>query len=117
MNSSIISQSINQVQPALLLHVHEDGQLPSEEKVSRPSGISYLFNCSTSMSGAIVNNRLPSISLLQLLTLLLHRQHLVDAGLMRDDELKVLQDLDTKVSRRRLICSLNTLLLIANQPE
>ena len=24
-------------------------------------------------------------------------QHLVDAGLMRDDELKVLQDLDTKV--------------------
>ena len=31
---------------------------------------------------------------------------------MRDDELKVLQDLDTKVSRRRLICSLQTLLLL-----
>ena len=53
-----------------------------------------------------------AISLLQLLTLLLHRQHLVDAGLMRDDELKVLQDLDTKVFRRRLICSLKTLLLL-----
>ena len=95
MNSSIISQSINQVQPALLLHVYEDGQLPSEEKVSRPSGISCLFNCSISTSVAIVNNHLPSIS--QLLKLLLHRQHLVDAGLMRDDELKVFQDLDTKV--------------------
>jgi hypothetical protein len=28
-------------------------------------------------------------------------QHLVDAGLMRDDELKVLQDLDTKVSANK----------------
>ena len=59
--SEVDAAEHREVQPALLLHVHEDGQLPSEEKVSRPSGISYLFNCSTSMSGAIVNNRLPSI--------------------------------------------------------
>ena len=30
-----------EVQPALLLHVHEDGQLQGEEEVSRPPGINF----------------------------------------------------------------------------
>ena len=34
-----------EVQPALLLHVHEDRQLQGEEEVSRPPGISLPFPC------------------------------------------------------------------------
>ena len=64
-----------EVQSALLLHVHEDRQLSSEEEVSRS----------------------PGDILIKLVVLYSQTQHLVDAGLMRDDELKVLQDLDTKV--------------------
>ena len=64
-----------EVQPALLLHVHEDRQLSSEEEVSGSAGN----------------------FLIKLVVLYSQIQHLVDAGLMRDDELKVLQDLDTKV--------------------
>ena len=67
-----------EVQPALLLHVHEDRQLSSEEEVSRS----------------------PGDILIKLVVLYSQTQHLVDAGLMRDDELKVLQDLDTKVFQR-----------------
>ena len=64
-----------EVQPALLLHVHEDRQLSSEEEVSGSAGNFLIW----------------------LFVLYSQTQHLVDAGLMRDDELKVLQDLDTKV--------------------
>ena len=67
-----------EVQPALLLHVHEDRQLSSEEEVSRSAGD----------------------FLIELVVHYSQIQHLVDAGLMRDDELKVLQDLDTKVFQR-----------------
>ena len=72
--SEVDAAEHREVQPALLLHVHEDGQLQGEEEVSRPPGISLPLQRST-----------------------FDLQHLVDAGLMRDDELKVLQDLDTKV--------------------
>ena len=77
--SEVDAAEHREVQPALLLHVHEDGQLQGEEEVSRPPGISL----------PPAKQQTPKFTF--------DLQHLVDAGLMRDDELKVFQDLDTKV--------------------
>ena len=61
--------------------MHADRQLQGEEEVSRPPGIFSFLH--------LQSDPLPQFIFVW--------QHLVDAGLMRDDELKVLQDLDTKV--------------------
>ena len=57
--SEVDAAEHREVQPALLLHVHEDGQLQGEEEVSRPPGIFLplqgndpLLICSTSLTPA-----------------------------------------------------------------
>ena len=76
----------------------EERQRLMRRNIVRYSLLSYCM-CMRTVSFR-VKKRFPDLQVIffiKIVVLYAQIQHLVDAGLMRDDELKVLQDLDTKV--------------------